>query len=240
MRHDLLTLLLGPVLLSQGRLVRQRTRLLPEPPGDREGVTGEGPPLRLLIIGDSAAAGVGTSHQNEALLGRTVALLSRTRRVTWSLQARSGATTAATLRRLARKPGRPFDVVVTSLGVNDVTGQADLEQWRIDQSDLRNRLRELYAPQLIVVSAVPPLDRFPALPQPLRWHLGRQAAGFNRALAADLQDEADCRLLVVKDLGGRADMAVDGFHPGPRLCERWAAAIADLAADIPAGTGREF
>ncbi|NIP82235.1 MAG: SGNH/GDSL hydrolase family protein, partial [Gemmatimonadetes bacterium] len=52
---------LAPILVAQGLFVRWRTTRLPEPPGDREGVTGAGPPLRLLVAGDSAAAGVGAS-----------------------------------------------------------------------------------------------------------------------------------------------------------------------------------
>jgi serine protease Do len=54
MTHWLLTLLLGPLLLYQGRRVRRNIPLLPEPPGERTGVAGTGPPLHLLVTGDSA------------------------------------------------------------------------------------------------------------------------------------------------------------------------------------------
>ena len=47
--HGALTLSLAPLLLVQGRWVRRRTPLLPEPPGPRAGVIGQGPVLRLLI-----------------------------------------------------------------------------------------------------------------------------------------------------------------------------------------------
>ena len=57
MIHQLLTVALGPVLLMQGLAVRRRVPKLPEPPGAREGTTGDGPPLRIVIVGDSAAAG---------------------------------------------------------------------------------------------------------------------------------------------------------------------------------------
>ncbi|EEX09439.1 hypothetical protein SL1157_1477 [Ruegeria lacuscaerulensis ITI-1157] len=48
-----------PLLAAQALMVRQRALRLPEPSGPREGRQGRGPRLRLLIVGDSSAAGVG-------------------------------------------------------------------------------------------------------------------------------------------------------------------------------------
>ena len=49
-------LLLTPVLVMQALVTRSRMPRLPEAAGPREGETGSGPLLRLLIVGDSAAA----------------------------------------------------------------------------------------------------------------------------------------------------------------------------------------
>ena len=100
---------LGPVLLAQGRRVRRETPVLPEPAGPREGATGEGAPLRVLVVGDSAGAGVGAASQDEALTGRIVAGLADRFRVEWRLVARTGATTASTLAppRARRAPSPP-------------------------------------------------------------------------------------------------------------------------------------
>ena len=65
----------APLLLWQGRRVRRDTPKLPEAEGPRDGIAGAdrpGRPLRLLIVGDSSAAGVGASVQDEALAGRLV------------------------------------------------------------------------------------------------------------------------------------------------------------------------
>ncbi|HEY0887682.1 MAG TPA: SGNH/GDSL hydrolase family protein, partial [Ramlibacter sp.] len=71
-------LALGPVLLRQGRAVRRTALRLPEPPGPRQGVAGEGElRLRLLVVGDSSAAGVGLQHQSQALALPLAQLLSR-------------------------------------------------------------------------------------------------------------------------------------------------------------------
>jgi hypothetical protein len=68
-------LLLAPVLLRQGARVRERTPVLPEAAGDRSGRAGaaEGAPLRLLIVGESTAAGVGVAHQRDGIAARLAA-----------------------------------------------------------------------------------------------------------------------------------------------------------------------
>ena len=52
-------LALSPLLLMQGLYVRKVTPRLPEAAGARVGEAGTGPALRLMILGDSAAA---TTH----------------------------------------------------------------------------------------------------------------------------------------------------------------------------------
>ncbi len=63
-------LALAPVLIVQGRRVRRLALRLPEAAGARAAVAGSGArPLRLLIVGDSATAGVGVARQRDALAG---------------------------------------------------------------------------------------------------------------------------------------------------------------------------
>jgi hypothetical protein len=88
-RHLWLTIL-GPLLWLEGKYVRHVTPQLPEPPGAREGTTGQGPLLRLLIAGDSAAAGVGAASQDDALSGRLVERLRPHFTVEWRLLAING------------------------------------------------------------------------------------------------------------------------------------------------------
>lgn len=63
------TLALIPALVLQGWRVKKNTPRLPEPEGRREGQSGSGQALSILIAGDSAAAGVGVATQEDALLG---------------------------------------------------------------------------------------------------------------------------------------------------------------------------
>jgi lysophospholipase L1-like esterase len=210
-----------PVLIAQALQVRRKALRLPEAAGPRDGVAGKGPVLRLLIAGDSSAAGVGVATQDQALAGRLVAAFE----VHWRLEARTGADTAETLHRLAGLDGA-FDVVVSALGVNDVTGLVHGRVWMERQRLLSALARERFGARLIVTSGLPPMGRFPLLPQPLRWVLGRQAARFDAGLAnlaAAAPDIAHVRF----DLAlSAADMAEDGYHPGAAIYAEWAKVVA--------------
>lgn len=217
---------LAPLLLAQGRQTRRSVPVLPEPPGDREGKAGTGPALRLLIAGDSAAAGVGTAHQDEALLGRLLAELGTDHTVSFALHATSGHTTADTLERLERLPQRDFDVAVTSLGVNDTISMVTLNSWRARQARLRHLLRNKFRVASLIISGLPPMHHFPALPQPLRWHIGLRATQLNEILARDTAAEPDSHFIDLRFSGDMTMMSGDGFHPGPEIYAEWARRVA--------------
>ena len=221
------TLFLLPVLAVQALTARRRALILPEPPGERTGETGAGPILRLLIGGDSAAAGVGASHQDHALLGQLVAALQDQHSIRWRLEARSGATTQSTLMHLKKITPETVDVATTSLGVNDVTSGVGLNRWLSEQNELRQLLRERFGARLIVVAGLPPVHLFAGLPQPLRWHLGLRAKQFDAALARQVSKESDCRFIPLNVTDDVSAMAEDGFHPGPLIYSLWATKIAE-------------
>jgi lysophospholipase L1-like esterase len=225
---------LFPVLYAQGRLVRRRALRLPEPPGARSGmVAGEAPagaavwatPLRLLVVGDSAAAGVGAASQAEALVGQVAAELARGGPVAWRLVARTGATAAGTRRHLTGLAAEPCDVAVTSLGLNDVTAGRPVGDALADVAAVVALLRDRFGARHVVVSGVPPLGRFPAVPQPLRWYLGRRAAALDAAVAAWAAGRPGVEHLPL-DLADVSQMAADGFHPGPAAYAEWGRTVA--------------
>ena len=111
MRFVLATLALAPLLWWQGRRVRREALRLPEAAGPRAGVAGQGRPLRLLLLGDSSAAGVGVADQSDALAGRLVELLGADHRVHWRLEAATGDRLEDVLRRAQELPPEAFDAV---------------------------------------------------------------------------------------------------------------------------------
>ena len=70
MIRRVLFLMAFPVILLQALWVVIRAQKLPEASGSRTGSAGHGPPLRILIVGDSSAAGVGVDHLTDALPGQ--------------------------------------------------------------------------------------------------------------------------------------------------------------------------
>lgn len=224
----LIMLLLAPWLMWQGRQVRKNTLRLPEANGPRAGQSGTGEPLRLLILGDSAAAGVGCSQQHEALSGQLVAGLTERFQVDWQLWAKSSLTCAGILALAQQQASAaPFDVVVISAGVNDVTRRTPRPQWRNDLQALTNYLRHERGAKQIIFTAIPPMHKFPALPQPLRWFVGQQAIALNNDLQAHCQ-QAGCDYLTFDFPFQPEYMAKDGFHPSPKATTLWAEAVLSM------------
>ncbi len=182
MRYTFAAIGLAPFLIAQGLYVRSVTPRLPEPTGERSGIYGSGPPLSLLILGDSAAAGVGVSTQSQALSGQLVSALGADFQVSWKLIAQTGHRAKDVLAELKMASPETFDVVVTSIGVNDVTHGTKTQKWIDHQVSIIELLQSKFHARYIILSSVPPMHLFPALPQPLRWYLGMRAEQFNTCI----------------------------------------------------------
>lgn len=165
----LITLLCWPLLLWQGKQVRKLALRLPEAAGPRAGVSGDAqlPPIRLLIGGDSAAAGVGVTQQDEALSGQLVRLLSTQYQVQWRLEAQTGMDSAALAARLEKLNGQCFDLVVLSIGVNDVTSLCSARRFRRQLARCLQLLQQQNGQPQVLFSAIPPMQHFSALAAPL-------------------------------------------------------------------------
>lgn len=218
----------APLFLIQALGVLTRVERLPEAAGPRAGQTGQGQGFRLLILGDSSAAGVGVAHQDAALSGQMLVHLTSHARVTWQLVARSGATTAQA-QKMMQGVGC-FDVAVLALGVNDVLRQTGASRFARAQTALMDELRQRHGVQHIFASAVPPLGAFTVFPQPLRAHLGQRAVTLDRVL------QQVCAALGAEHVPFQLApdprwLARDGLHPGAPLYAEWGRRMAGLALD---------
>lgn len=242
MIDQVMKIALGPLLLAQGVWTRARTPRLPEAQGPRRGEVGEGEPLRLLVVGDSSAAGVGVSHQHEALAGhlpRRLAELSG-RRVMWQLVARSGVTSEQALQMVRHWEPEPAQVALVVLGVNDVADRVPVERALAARQALADWLFENAEVSHVAFAALPPMDRFPALPRPLRTLAGAMARRHDEALATWASACTDVSHIPL-GLSLQPDhMALDGFHPGAegyRVCgEALAGQLHILLEETPTWT----
>jgi lysophospholipase L1-like esterase len=216
------TLALGPLLIAQGVRARRAIVRLEEPSGARSGSEGSGPALRLLIAGDSAAAGVGAATQREALSGQLVAQLSPSFRVSWKLMAQTGHTVRDVIGQLDAAAPERFDVALVSVGVNDVTGRTRSTTWIERQKALIGLLKSKFGVGHVLLSSLPPMHVFPALPQPLRWYLGFRARQLDAMIRAIAETDRQCEYLPIEFPFERHYMAADGFHPGALAYCAWA------------------
>lgn len=211
-----------PVLFTQGPIVKWSSVRLPEPKGARAGVIGQGPDLRMLILGDSSAAGVGVTSQSQALSGRLAYGLAPYTRLDWELVARGGDTTPMSLRRVKAAKPRRADIAVVALGVNDITRGTLLRQWLKSTNMLVDHLTGPLGIGHVYLSGLPQVSNFPCLPNPLRWTLGTQAERFDRGLRGLVATRDDTTFIPADMHLDETNMAQDGFHPGPKVYASWA------------------
>jgi len=227
----LMKVVLGPVLLLQGWWVRKKTPILPEPVEQKVGRQGQGRPLSLLLLGDSSAAGVGAPTAAQSLLGQLLLRLSQQHQVSYQMLAATGNTTADVLAEIPELAAQHFDVVVTALGVNDVTSQVSLSRWRRQQLDLMALIEQQFNPDLTIMSGLPPVREFPALVWPLSAYLGACADAKNDLLKGLLAAHDKIHFLSLRDYPEQAKAATDGFHPGPVVYQQWAQDIVTVITD---------
>ena len=122
-------------------------------------------------------------------------------------------------------------MVVTSIGVNDVTKLISAKTWIKQQKQLFTQIQNRFQPKLIIVSGVPPMQHFPALPQPLAWLFGKYAEQMNDALKQWLAPQPQFRFIQYDIKNFQAmnlSMASDGFHPSKEIYAIWGQQVAAL------------
>ncbi len=234
----ILTPPLFPLLLAQGIWLRKRTPRLPDAQGPTAGtIAGNNEPLNLIAVGESTVAGVGARTQQEGLTGQLSHALSRQsdRAVNWFVAARSGITARESLKELVPKlVGRKADVVLIALGVNDSIEFHSSRRWAADVERLIEAIRAEVGDALVLLSGVPPLDYFPALPEPLSSVLGARSAFLGDA-SVELAKKLKRVVHVPFQIDGTrcVDLfCADGFHPSELGYKQWAEQLAAAYAEF--------
>jgi lysophospholipase L1-like esterase len=191
----------------------------------------------VLVAGDSGAAGVGVATQDEALCGQLVHRLSRHHTVEWSVLAVNGLDSPGLVKLLEDAPISHFDVVVLSMGANDATCLCSPRRWVLWQTQLAELITHRFAPNLLVHSAVPPMHACMALPQPLRWFMGRWALEINVRLSGLLFGQKKRIMHWHPTTTTLTGMAADGIHPSSSGYAQWADGLSQLI--LAAGVSKQ-
>lgn len=230
----LLVLALSPVVLPMAMLTRRKALRLMPAAGEQAGVAGAalaGEPLRLLVLGESTAVGVGVSCMQLALAGQLAGAMSQRfrRPVAWQVCGENGITAAklhqryVSLRSVTKPAAGPHDLVVVLLGVNDTTHLSSLKRWQASLQQIVHSLQHhaQTTADRVVFSGVPPLQHFTALPWLFRRLLGLRAAMLDRAMRESAAATGAQYLALDMDFAAHL-MAVDGYHPSAAGYRLWA------------------
>jgi lysophospholipase L1-like esterase len=228
MLNYLLVLLMLPLTAAEGVWLKFRATRLPGSPGERRGMVGQGDRLNLLAIGDSIIDGVGTEHIENALPVLFAAALSNRlgKQVHWQAEGQSGLDIHGLLQRIDSMDAAEADVILISIGVNDVTGLTSLRRWRTSVLALLDRLHSCWPGAQILFAGLPPMSQFPLPPQPLRYTLGWRAATLDAAAAAICSGRPGVHHIPTVIDPRVHTFSDDGYHPSSESCAAWARELA--------------
>lgn len=199
------------------------------------GTTGQGETTHLLALGDSIIAGVGTGTVERSLPVQFAQALAEHGGccVNWRIEGENGADIAKLRQGLDRfDEAQKADVILISIGVNDVTGLSSTRQWRSQVSALVKDLKTRWPMAQVVFVGLPPMGQFPLPPQPLRFALGMRASVLDK-IAAEVISQQVNMLHIPTDVDPvNQEFCEDGFHPSAAACGTWAKELV-LRLDMP-------
>ena len=202
------------LLATEAKLARRTIGMPTEQAPRAAGSYGRGrrgdKPLHLVVLGDSAAAGLGCESADQTPGALIAGGMARDlhRRVDLDVVAVSGARSADLEVQVSRALRRPVDVAVIVIGANDVTHRVPIASSARDLGRAVDRLRKAGAE--VVVGTCPDLGTVKPVLQPLR----TVAAQWSRRLAA-------AQAVAVVDAGGVAvslgNLLAKDFSEQPHL-----------------------
>lgn len=222
----LIAFVLSPLLFPQSRVVLSHLPILPEAEHDWTGSIDGPDPLRLLVLGDSTAAGVGVESELDGLPGNLARAIHRRlgRGVQWTIIARSGATTGNVRQFFLGLATRsPYDLVFLSTGVNDVMQLRTAREFTADLAVIVEGLEKFNPRAPILLAGIPRMQRFDSLPDPLGVILGARAHRLNVAARHRVVEGHPLVVHVPPwPIATPGFFAEDNFHPGAPGYHAWA------------------
>jgi len=203
------------------------------------------PPLRLVLLGDSSALGVGVDRLDDTIGGQLANLLAEGpngRLVHLSSVGVSGSRSTDLATQVARALlGQRPDVAVILIGANDATGMRRPAEAAAYLGAAVHRLRE--AGVEVVVGTCPDLGAARAIAPPLRQLVGWSGRRIARAQTSAALDAGGSVVDLATETGPvfRADAGTfchDGYHPSADGYRVWAHALLPAVAAAAAVTSR--
>ena len=215
----------APVLFVQGKRLRRDTPILPDAALPWHGTVAGPDPLRLLVLGDSTAVGVGADHQDSALPGNLARELHRRwgRGVDWHAIGKSGATARDLVEHyLPTALETGYDFVFLTIGANDALKIRSRAAFSRDVRGILSQLRERNPDAVLMMSSLPAFYRFELLPQPLKRSLYLHSSSLESAARAVVRSFDNAFMSPKPPPYTDGFFASDLFHPSSQGYRDWA------------------
>lgn len=233
------------VLVAEAGLARRREYASADSAPQVSATVGGGPgaPLRLAVLGDSTAAGLGVVESPDTVGSQVAVALSSAigRPVVVDGLGVSGARSGDLAPQVSRALLRPPDIAVVLIGPNDVTHLTSTSSVRDDVAEAVRRLRAAGA--AVVVGSCADMGSATAFKQPLRV----VSAWRGRAIGSAIRGAAADEGALTVDIGAKTGpafrddpdrfLSFDRFHPSAEGYRLWAEALLPqvrAAAGVPA------
>lgn len=214
----------APFLYLQGQYVRRKIGRLPDASGNTKGKFPHAEEsAKLLVLGESTAAGVGASTHETGLAGHFARFLGEKigKSVEWCVVGRSGITVGETIHELVPKiPDEKFDFILLALCGNEVLKLRSPRTFRRDMRRLIAILQEKNPHATFFITNAPAVRLSPVLPFPIRHILGHLSA-LHDANAREFTSEMERVFYFHQPASVPENFFADGIHPSEFGYEVW-------------------
>jgi lysophospholipase L1-like esterase len=226
-------LLISPLLLGQGRMVRSSNPRLANAPLPWSGTISASKSITLLGLGDSTIAGVGVDNPMQGLTAQIAKALYAElgRGVGWDSFGQRGITTGQLLDDYlphALKETPQADIVVVSIGANDAKNLQPRRKAVRNINTIVDRVHHAYPHALVMVQSLPAFNQFETLPNPLRAVMAGHGKAIDLGARRLVESKPFALMSPPPSVYPPGFFASDGFHPGAEGYRIWAEfAVAD-------------
>jgi len=219
---------MGTMLAGQLYWIGHRslpTQVPPRPLGHV--VAGQGPPLRVVALGDSTLTGPGLANCEQVWLPAALSMVDTPRSIHYVSLAVGGSRVADAARRVPDALRLEPDLVVVAVGANDALHGVPVHRIRSRLDGLlRSLLRDV---DVIAVANIGDLGNIARAPTPLSVALRLRARRVRRTIERVAATHERVVLLDVTSADAvfrdRGVFTPDLFHPGPDGHVAWAHAV---------------
>lgn len=226
-----------PVIYFQGKKLKKEIQLLPEAkiPEGSININSENT-LKILFIGESSFAGVGSDLHKNSFAGHYSSELSSLLNcnIHWKVYAKSGYNVEKIHQRIIPKIEEPqCNLLVVGIGANDSFEFTQPKTWQKNIQNLIDSFRGKFPKTPILFAQLPTVEVFPALTKEMQFVLGNHKnilAEYLYELTLQNQNTYFPTTKVdvqkwVKELNENqtiADFFSDGIHPSELTYKIWA------------------